>query len=186
MSGGQVALVTIAAVLVLTLGGILLSRATQSHLPTGRQTDAVFATLTPSPTATPLPTATATRTMVPQSGIGDHMQLGTDYIRTATGFTLIGQRGQFAAADPLAVVVVLDGPLGTTSVAVVITHVYADGTETVVASGQQTFADPGYTRLAIKYDRTDSLVNYGPPAIYRYALKTDRGTLAQATFNYLG
>jgi hypothetical protein len=75
---------------------------------------------------------------------------------------------------------------GTTNLTLEVSRLNADGTETVVASAHRTTINPRFNALAVKYDHADLVVNYGPPAIYRYTMKTDQGILAQASFNYTG
>jgi hypothetical protein len=186
MTCGQWVLVYVAVILAFTLCFMVVYLTTGTHPPANPQTGTVFATPTPSPTVTPTPTASPTPTLVPQSGFGDHMQLGADCTVGATGFVVINPTGQFAANDPLASVTILNHDFGTTNVTMVVLHVYGDGSQTVVSSSQSVVNDPSKNELCMKFSRSGGIVNFGAKGVYKMELTTDQAILAQATFNYLG
>jgi hypothetical protein len=122
-----------------------------------------------------------------QTGAGDNMVLGADYARTGEDFTIVNQTGQFAAGDPIALVVNMNGqPFGTTTLRLQLARVEPSGAEQVVDSATKTISDPNYTELAIKWFNAGRLMGSNPPGVYKLELTDGQSVLAQASFNYTG
>ncbi|HEY7984257.1 MAG TPA: hypothetical protein VID73_08815 [Ktedonobacterales bacterium] len=123
----------------------------------------------------------------PQSGIGNNMVLGADYAPAGQGFAIVNQTGRFAAGDPIALLVNMNGrPFGTTSLQLLLVHVESNGTEVVVDSAAETISNPNFTEYAIKWPSSGRLMGNNPPGVYKFELTDYHTVLARASFYYTG
>jgi hypothetical protein len=136
--------------------------------------------------------ATAEATFSPQAtattgvGVGDHMRLGTNYVKSGLGFAIVNPQDHFAASDQFDAVIDLGRPFNTTSVKLLLVRVDAIGTETIVDSADRTIDNPNYSELLFTYPTTGSLMSNHPAGTYKFEVSVNNTVVAQATFTYTG